>query len=84
MMMPLKTGVDELDAMINEVSDPAESQCELLREHLESARNYVLGSMPREYALTLRLAKQMENCIVNPERRERVKHMIESLLAHEG
>jgi|SRR5579883_1926151 len=83
-MMPLTTGVDELDAMINDVSDPSESQCELLREHLEMARNYRLGAMKREYAVTLQLARQIENCIANPERRERVKRMIDRLLAHES
>jgi len=74
-------GVDQIDEMINEMSDPAESQCELLREHLESARNYRLGARPRESALALQLARQMENCIVNPERRERIKHLIDALLA---
>jgi len=44
----------QLDELINEVSTPAESQCELLREHLESARTYLLGAMREEYLLTLR------------------------------
>jgi len=76
-----KADVTELDALIDVVSAPGESQCELLREHLESARQYLLGSMPTEYGLSLQLAHQALNCISSEERRTRVKSMLDDLLA---
>jgi len=81
--MELKTDVARLDAAIDEVSDPSESECELLREHLESARTYRLGAMPTEYAISLRLANEALNCISNADRRRRVQEMIAAMLADE-
>jgi hypothetical protein len=31
----------------------------LMREHLEAARSYLLGSMPHEYSFNLKLAKDL-------------------------
>jgi len=81
--MTLKTDVHRIDTVIDDVSDPAESQCELLREHLESARHYLLGSMPAEYKLSLQLATQALGCITDAERRKRVTQAIEEMLAEE-
>lgn len=75
--------VERLDRLIDEIAMPQESECELLREHLESARTYLLGSMPLEYSLTLQLANQVVNCISNRARRERVKKAIDDLLAEQ-
>lgn len=83
-MMALKTDVTQLDAAIDEVSDPSESQCELLREHLETARNYLQGAMQREYALSLQLANQALDCISDEERRVRVKQIIAEMLSGEA
>ena len=79
--MPLPATVSRLDEAINEVSDPSESQCELLREHLEAARIDRLGEMLEEYALNLRMALDALNCIVNRDRRERVHRILKNLLA---
>jgi hypothetical protein len=80
----LEADVTRLDAVIDEMTDPAESQCELLREHLETARTYLRGEMPDEYVLSLRLADDAVNCIASEERRQRLKRMIAGLLANEG
>ncbi len=80
-MMTLKADLDRLDALMDELGDPAESQCELLREHLESARHYLLGAMDLEYKLSLQLANEAIGCISDHERRNRVRHMIAELLA---
>ncbi len=79
--MPVEATVSLLDDAINEVSDPAESQCELLREHLEAARIDLLGAMPEEYALNLRMALDALNCIANGDRRERIDRILKDLLA---
>jgi hypothetical protein len=71
--------ITRLDDAITQVSDPAESQCELLREHLESARTSLLGEMQEEYALQLRLASEVLNCIADRERRDRVQKLIGEL-----
>ena len=83
-LMTLRTDVTLVDAVMDELSDPAESQCELLGEHLESARTYLLGGMREEYILSLRLADDAVSCISNAERRSRVKRMIADLLADGG
>jgi len=77
------TELTKLDELINEVSTPSESQCELLREHLESARTYLLGALPKEYMLSLRLANETLNCIVDERRRHRAAELIGNLLATE-
>lgn len=79
--MATETDLARIDAAINEMSDPSESQCELLREHFESARASLLGEMREEYALNLRLASQALNCIASRERRERVDRLIRELMA---
>ncbi len=81
--MTLKTDVHRIDVVIDEVSGPTESQCELLREHLESARHYLLGAMPVEYKLSLQLANQALDCITDEDRRKRVRKAILEMLAEE-
>lgn len=79
--MPVQAMVSRVDEAINEVSDPSESQCELLREHLEAARINLLGEMLEEYALDLRLSMDALNCIADSDRRERVHRILKDLLA---
>jgi hypothetical protein len=77
--MPFNQKITRLDDAITQVSDPSESQCELLREHLESARISLLGELQEEYALNLRLASEVLNCIADRERRDRVQRLIGEL-----
>jgi hypothetical protein len=79
--MTLRTDVNLIDTAIDEMSEPSESQCELLREHLESARHYLLGSMEKEYVLSLQLAKQALNCISDADRKRRMEKLIADMLA---
>jgi hypothetical protein len=44
----------------------------LMREHLESARFYLLGAMPSEYEFSLKLANDMLSDIEDPDLRARV------------
>lgn len=75
------TNLTRLDELINEISSPAESECELLREHLETARTYLQGAMPDEYLLSLRLANETLNCISDERRRTRAGELIDRLMA---
>jgi len=80
-MMTHKTDLALLDRIIDEVAHPLESQCELLREYLESARTCLLGDMPEECRLTLRLAMEALDCISDQARRHRVNDALSELLA---
>jgi hypothetical protein len=68
----------ELDELIDEVGKETEAQCELLREHLESARTYLVGAMPSEYALSLRTAQEVLNCISSKDLQKRLDEFIRS------
>lgn len=75
-----KTDVAQLDELMEELAKPGETQCELLREHIESARSSLLGGMNEEYILNLRLASQAINCIADSVRKNRVSETILQLL----
>ncbi len=72
--------IQAIDRMIDEVSDARESQCDLQREHLESARASRLGEMTEEYLLSLRLALEATGCITDLERRRRVEEGLRGLI----
>jgi len=74
------TDLHELDRLINEVCEPDASSCELLLEHLERARTYLLGQMPEEYIFSLWLANEAVNCLANEERRDRASESIHHLI----
>ncbi|MCU1335104.1 MAG: hypothetical protein JWO19_685 [Bryobacterales bacterium] len=67
-----------LDQLLEELSQETEAQCELLREHLESARTYLVGSMPTEYALSLKMAGEASNCVSDRNLRTRIENFIRS------
>lgn len=81
--MIAKTDVERLDELVDELSAPAETQCELVREHIEGARAGLLGGIVEEYALNLHLANETLNCISDPERRQRVGAVLRDLIAGE-
>jgi hypothetical protein len=80
----INQAIESIDRMIDEVADPRESQCELLREHLECARSSRLGEMTDEYQLALRLAMEATGCITDPQRRRRVEEALRALIAENG
>ncbi|HLH38778.1 MAG TPA: hypothetical protein VKX39_06490 [Bryobacteraceae bacterium] len=71
--------LSRLDGALDELSDPQETQCELLREHLEAARSNLLGEMREEYVLNLRLAANTLNCVADAQRRRRLKKLLDEL-----
>lgn len=55
----LARDVDNLDGLLRDLGTESHTPTDLMREHLEQARFYLIGSMPQEYRLTLDLAKQL-------------------------
>jgi hypothetical protein len=67
----------QLDGFLSELAKDTEAQCELLREHLESAREYLLGAMPVEYRFNLKLAGETLNGVVDQDLRDRLRAFIQ-------
>jgi hypothetical protein len=68
--------IDQLNELLLELSTSTESQNTLLLEHLESARFYLSGAMPREYRMSLTMAQKQLNSIDNDGIRARVDDFI--------
>lgn len=54
--------------------------CDLLLEHLDAARRNLLGSMPGEYGLSLRQAKESSACITDKNVRARIRERLQKLI----
>ena len=65
-----------LDGLLEELGKENGAQCEPLREHLESARVYLVGLMPAEYGLSLKLAAEALDCVPNVDLRARIENFI--------
>jgi len=68
--------VARLDGLLDELGKETEAQCEVLREHLESARVYLVGLMPGGYALSLKMAEDALNCVSDHNLRQRIEDFI--------
>lgn len=78
--------LDELIADLggsNDAGRRSRSPCDLLLEHLQAARRNLLGSMPREYSLSLMQAKESVACILNKSARTKVKKILRTLIDSE-
>jgi hypothetical protein len=70
-----------LDDILEALSQSTEAQCQLLREHLESARVSLVGAMPSEYALNLEMAGQALNCVSDDNLRARIENFVRGACA---
>jgi len=66
-----------LDQILKQLDKGTEAHCELLREHLQSARASLVGSMPAEYALSLNMAAEALNCVSDQTLRTRIQDFIQ-------
>jgi len=66
-----------LDELLSELAAETEAHCDLLREHLETARQYLVGAMPAEYRLNLKLAREILNCISDENLRFKMDRFIQ-------
>ena len=60
----------------DELGQESPTKCGFLREHLESARVYLLGLMPAKYALSLKMAEGALDCVSDPGLRNRIEQFI--------
>lgn len=70
-----------LDKILEALSQEPKAQCELLREHLESARISLVGAMPAEYVLSLEMAGQALNCVSDHNLRARLEDFVRGACA---
>ena len=68
--------LSDLDDLLAGLEHEHSPDCGLLREHLQGARSYLLGAMPAEYKLNLRLAGDVVDCIGNEALRRRLDDFI--------
>ena len=66
-----------LDEILKQLDKGTEDDCDLLREHLQSARASLVGSMPAEYALSLNMAGEALNCVSDETLRTRIQDFIQ-------
>jgi hypothetical protein len=74
--------ITRLDGLLDELGNETGAQCELLREHLENARVYLAGLMPDEYALNLKMAEEVLNCVSDENLRRRIQAFIRGDFVH--
>ena len=67
-----------LDQMIA-VLEPADAA--LLKEHLQSARQYLLGAMPEEYLVNLEWARAALDTVSDAKTRGRLENTLTKLMA---
>jgi hypothetical protein len=68
----------QLDGFLSELAKETEAQCELLREHLEAARDYLVGAMPAEYRFNLKLAGETLDGVEDKDLRDRLRGFIQN------
>jgi hypothetical protein len=61
-----------MDELILDLDAPLGTPQGYMREHLTAARSYLLGSMPEEYRMTMKLARETLPDIKDPGLRSRI------------
>jgi hypothetical protein len=72
--------LQRLDELIKELGHSQENPDDLLIQHLQSARSYLLGAMPEEYALSLRNAKESLSVVRDDPSRRQLEDTLSNLL----
>jgi hypothetical protein len=67
----------QLDEILKEIDKGTTVDCDLLREHLQSARTSLIGSMPAEYALSLNMAADALHCVSDQTMRTCIQDFIQ-------
>lgn len=74
------TALVEIEQLLIELPEDSGTVPGLMREHLEEARWYLIGSMTQEYLVTLRLAKRLLADLRDQDLRERIRIFLKSQL----
>ena len=75
--------VSEIEGLLRDLAGRDDTSESLVRERLESARFYLMGSMPAEYAMNLKLAQEALPGIKDKELHSRVDSFLRSQLDRE-
>jgi hypothetical protein len=73
-----------LDTLLAVLGGRNRGPCDLLMEHIEAARRYLLGSMPGEYIVSLEQALASVSCIADKRRRSELKTALRSAIDLRG
>jgi len=68
--------VAQLNELLEALGKETEPRCKVLREHLESARFFLVGLMPDEYALSLKMADEALDCVSDHDLRARIMSFV--------
>src|SRR5579864_7747097 len=71
-----------IDRLITEIAQSHDVQTDLVVEHLQRARVYLLGAMPDEYQFSLVAAKNVAAELSNTSMRDAVTRELAALLDH--
>ena len=74
------TDLQRLDEWIAALGHSQENRDDLLIQHLQSARAYLLGAMPEEYALSLQNARESLSLVRDEASRRRLDDTLSTLL----
>lgn len=74
--------IHTLDSLMAEVEHSNDDQKDLLLEHLNAAKMYLIGSMPTEYQYSLHSAKEVADELADSALQKRVKEQIDGLDPH--
>lgn len=77
--LPSSTELARLDSLLAALDHTGDS--ELLHEHLQSARTYLLGAMSLEYSMSLDFARQAAHNVHDDALRHEMDEGIASLIA---
>jgi hypothetical protein len=69
-----------LDAMMDRLRRSNDPQTDLLLEHFATARTYLLGEMPEEFALNMKLAREVLPMMEDGKLRDDMSEGITALL----
>jgi hypothetical protein len=87
--MQQKDALRNLDKLIaefggaNDVARRSIGSCNFFLEHLQAARRNLLGSMPGEYIMSLRQARDSADCIHGKGTRAVIRDLLQTLIATE-
>jgi hypothetical protein len=69
--------VTRIEALLRDLNGKSDTPDGFMREHLEQARFYLLGSMPEEYRLNLKLARELLPEIEDRSLRDRIAAILD-------
>ena len=73
--------IARIEELVKDLPADSGTPSSFMREHLEEARFYLLGSMPAEYRLTLSLAEHLLPQIQDTDLQHRISHFLKEQLS---